>query len=33
MNRVAISSSSGVNWAIAASMWRASGKNMAPPSR
>ena len=33
MNRVAISSSSGVNSAIAASMWRASGRNMAPPSR
>ena len=33
MNRVAISSSSGVNSAIAAAMWRASGWNMAPPSR
>ena len=33
MNRVATSSSSGVNSAIAAAMWRASGMNMAPPSR
>jgi len=33
MKRAAISSSAGVNSAIAAPIWRASGRNMAPPSR
>ena len=33
MNRVTISSSSGVKFAMAAPMWRASGRNIAPPSR